>query len=467
MKHGLLAITVLLFTLFIVGCDSVIVAGSGVVIINSKSHDGQIFPLGVPIQLDASVVFRDGVTRTTQYINNDDKYIIWSVEGNEANIDEQGYLDTSGVTPGSNLTITATGIGLMAGEKDSIDIFITDAEAIKGSGVISLGSGNNSDHQYFPAGIDLQLEFSALFTDGVRRSTLNIMNDVDVLVWSLEGDSGATITTEGLLNTVSVIPGKALVIHGTGLPSSLFEEENDVIIIGVTDPTFIPSSALVSINGDNSDGQYISVGSQVKLDASIEFSDGIRRSTLDDISYEHFVQWNIEGSSAAVITVDGKLDTSGVVSNSVLKITAMGEGLLTGESGDISINMTCPNVNGFNLNFTCPMTQAQADGLDIDYQSITLEASDGTESMAYIVQNLAQAKRYCAALGLRLPDKDELWLDFAIPIGDLSVKYSWPTSQNYWTSTKVAQVYYYTFDLSDATGIGMTEDKENYTSCVK
>lgn len=460
---------------FIAGCDSVIIAGSATITIDSNSSDGQTFPLGIPIQLEASVKFKDGVTRSTQYISNDQKYITWSIAGNSgANIDEQGYLDTSAVAAGTRLVITATGVGLGAGEQDSIQISISQAEVIQGTGVISVSSqhnGNHSrrnsiDHQYFPAGMVLQLDLSAQFTDGINRTTLNTTNDASVITWSVEGETGAAISTEGLLDTRLVAPGVALVIHGAGLSSGGFSGESDVIIIDMTDPILMPGSALVSINDNASDGQYFSVGTLVQLDFSLEFSDGKIRSTKDDSNDASFVNWSIEGDSAGMITSEGLLDTSGVAVNSVLTLRANGIGFLAGESDAISLKMTCPNVHGFKLTYTCPLTQNQADVLGIDYQATYSEAYDGLEGLTYITQNLQQAKRYCADLGLRLPTKDELWLQFAIPIGNLHAEYNWPTSNNYWTSTQVGQIYYHTFDLSDASGGGMTEVRSNYTSCV-
>ncbi|MCJ8304736.1 hypothetical protein [Shewanella sp.] len=370
--------------------------------------------------------------------------------------------------------ITATGVGLGAGEQDSIQISISQAEVIQGTGVISVSSqynGNNSrrnsiDHQNFPAGMVLQLDLSAQFTDGVSRTTLNTTNDASVITWSVEGETGAAISAEGLLDTRLVAPGVALVIHGAGLSSGGFSGESDVIIIDMTDPILMPGSALVSINGDASDGQYFSVGTLVPLDFSLEFSDGKIRSTKDDSNDASFVNWSIEGDSAGMITSEGLLDTSGVAVNSVLTLRANGIGFLAGESDAISLKMTCPNVYGFKLTYTCPLTQNQADALGVDYQATYSEAYAGLEGLTYITQNLQQAKRYCTDLGLRLPTKDELWLQFAIPIGDLHAEYNWPTSNNYWTSTQVGQIYYHTFDLSDASGGGMTEERSNYTSSV-
>lgn len=50
---------------FISGCNSVIIAGSATITIDNNSSDGQTFPLGIPIQLEASVKFKNGVTHST------------------------------------------------------------------------------------------------------------------------------------------------------------------------------------------------------------------------------------------------------------------------------------------------------------------------------------------------------------------------------------------------------------------
>ncbi|MCF6452576.1 hypothetical protein L1076_13475, partial [Vibrio sp. MMG022] len=124
--------------------------GSGTIKIDGNSEDGQTFPVGIPIALEATLDFSDGTQFSTNRDTNDSELMSWSIAGNtEASISDEGVLTTNGVPANTVLTITATGKAPYENETDSIEIIVSDAMLVEGSSIVAI-DGNSVDGQKFP-----------------------------------------------------------------------------------------------------------------------------------------------------------------------------------------------------------------------------------------------------------------------------------------------------------------------------
>ncbi|MCY9829459.1 DUF1566 domain-containing protein, partial [Vibrio chagasii] len=129
----------------------------------------------------------------------------------------------------------------------------------------------------FPAGVTVQLTFSVAFTDGNTYSTDDDTTDSSFMTWAISpAGTGATISTEGSLNTAAVMPGTTLKITATGknpydsvtdsidvvFTTSLAGESIDIFDTGSGKLfTSSPSVAyLESIGGSNTNGTYSETG---------------------------------------------------------------------------------------------------------------------------------------------------------------------------------------------------------------
>ena len=349
-------------TIAVIISDAIVNAGSTVIAIEGNSVDDQSFPAGIPVQLEASTNFSDGSVQSTANGNDDASFISWSIAGNTgAIITTEGALNTTAVSSDTTLIITATGHtpGAYAGETDAIAVIISDAIVNAGSAVITI-EGNSADGQTFPAGIPVQLETSVNFSDGSIQSTANGTNDASFISWSIAGNTGATITTEGALNTTAVSSGTTLIITATGHIPGPYSGETDTISVVISDAIVNAGSTVIAIAGNSADDQSFPAGISVQLEASANFSDGSTQSTVNGIDDASFISWSILGNTGAIISTEGILNTSGVDPNTTLVITATGIGPLAGESDNISIEINLSefgtlimdaHVNGSGVNF--------------------------------------------------------------------------------------------------------------------
>ncbi|MCF6453607.1 hypothetical protein L1076_18690, partial [Vibrio sp. MMG022] len=256
--------------------DAVLITGSSLVTIDGNGNNGQSFPKGIPVQLEYSATFSDGRSFSTIDHDNDADFMTWIVHGDTgAFISDEGVLDTNGVSVGTVLTVTATGNSPYEDETDSIDVIVSDAVLSAGTSIVTI-DGNSENGQSFPIGIPVQLEFSANFSDGTRFSTVHHTNDADFMTWTIEGDSGATINDEGLLNTFGVAVGTTLTITATA--NSPYESESDSIEVFVSEAVildyhlpeniYVPvvlstdtdgQGAIVDVKANMSDGSEVTV----------------------------------------------------------------------------------------------------------------------------------------------------------------------------------------------------------------
>ncbi|MFH0274935.1 hypothetical protein [Vibrio jasicida] len=337
--------------------DATVVDGSALVSIDGNSADGQSFPVGIPVQMTAQETFTDGITYTTNS-ETDSRFMSWSIAGSTgATISEEGLLNTSGVLPGTTLTITATGKMPYDSETDSIIVLVSDATVVDGSALVSI-DGNSADGQSFPAGIPVQLTAEVGFSDGSTYSTDDSSDDSSVMSWSIAGSTGATISEEGLLNTSGVLPGTTLTITATGkMP---YDSETDSIIVLVSDATVVDGSALVSIDGNSADGQSFPAGIPVQLTAEVGFSDGSTYSTDDSSDDSSVMSWSIAGSTGATISEEGLLNTSGVLPGTTLTITATGKMPYDSETDSIIVLVSDATVvDGSALVSIAPLVRSQ------------------------------------------------------------------------------------------------------------
>ncbi|MCR9907717.1 hypothetical protein NB545_09605, partial [Vibrio campbellii] len=138
----------------------------------------------------------------------------------------------------------------------------TQKEVVTGSSLVSI-DGNSADGQSFPVGLPVQLTFTADFTDGTTYSTDDAATDNQFMDWVVEGNTGATVSKEGVLNTTGVPVGTTLTVVATG--KSPYDSESDSIDVVVSDAVPVEGSSLVSIDGNSADGQSFPVGLPVQL----------------------------------------------------------------------------------------------------------------------------------------------------------------------------------------------------------
>ncbi|MFA0001693.1 hypothetical protein AB4428_25675, partial [Vibrio lentus] len=104
--------------------------------------------------------FTDGSAYSTDAAATDSGFMAWAISpvATGATISSEGVLNTSAVTPGTVLTITATGNDPYDTETDSIDVDVSNAVPVSGSALVDI-AGNSADNQAFPAGVPVQLTF--------------------------------------------------------------------------------------------------------------------------------------------------------------------------------------------------------------------------------------------------------------------------------------------------------------------
>lgn len=163
------------------------------------SEDQSLAPT-VPLQLYYAVEYNDEQTYSTENIDPDSDFMIWSLSDNTfASINENtGIFEFYNGTPeGTVVTVTATHI-------DNGDI--TDTMLITSTMGIPDVNGilnddirtdiGDSDDQTIAAEVPLQLYYAVDYTDGETYSTENVAPDSDVMSWSLSDYSDASIDAD-------------------------------------------------------------------------------------------------------------------------------------------------------------------------------------------------------------------------------------------------------------------------------
>ncbi|AGH81273.1 putative lipoprotein [Psychromonas sp. CNPT3] len=321
-------------TITVIISDEVVVAGSLIINIDGDSSDGQSVILGIPTQLEVKATMSDS-TLSTLDGEDDSTYINWNTNNTNATITDEGMLYTTGIIPGTEILITATGKRTLNGESDTIRVIISDEIIMAGSLMINI-DGDSSDGQSVILGIPTQLEIKATLSDSTL-STLDGDDDTAYIYWSTD-NSNATITDEGMLHTTSIPTGTEIVITATG--KGTLKGEVDTITVIISDEIVTVNSLIIKIDGDSSDDQFLDIDTPTQLEVEAELSDSML-STLDGDDDIFYLNWSTNDPKAT-ITYEGMLNASGIEPGSTLLITATGKGTLANEIDTITVRVGNP-----------------------------------------------------------------------------------------------------------------------------
>src|SRR6478735_2131514 len=363
-------------------------------------------PVGFEQQLTAIVSLSDGSTLDV----TDNAALSWSSSNVAVATVSTGGLVT-GITQG-NATITAS--GTVGGAPFSATAQVTVTSAVVTSLQVTPAAAS------IPVGFEQPFVAIASLSDG---SSVNITHYA-VLSWT---SSAPTIATIGRNINAGVATGTAVgnaTIRATGTANGVQFSATAQLTV---------TSAVVTSLKVTPVAASTPVGLEKRFTATATLSDG----SLRDISNDPALSWS--SSNPAIASIGSGIGGGVAAGLTEGTVTITASGIANGShfSATAALAVTVPSgcdrgtISLAGVTFTCPLTQAEAEAINLDYQAIWFE--HGTY---FVLMDWNHAQGFCGRLGngYRLPTSEEL-RNLTFRYGPLNFYGGWPSFYWYWTST--------------------------------